>query len=321
MQSLRPCKLIKIRKITNKLDLFRNYSNKNDDSSNNDGKSFVDKQEHKNEITALTISSSNKIFFNCYKCGALCTNLNSTILKYSKCVKCNNSLAIFSNETKTQFVPKIETETSKQAFKFKKLPPPKTICQFLDKYIIGQNNSKKVISVAVYNHYKKINNNLSKSIKLDSVKPRNSDYSVMKLDDSKISLKGNYINEQYLFMLKFNYFSDFYRIKKLKEQQEQRSSILYSDKHEIKLEKSNILMIGPTGTGKTLLASTVAKCLDVPFVICDCTTLTQAGYVGEDVESIIAKLFQNSDYNTEKCQQGIVFLDEIDKISSVPGKF
>jgi ATP-dependent Clp protease ATP-binding subunit ClpX len=78
-------------------------------------------------------------------------------------------------------------------------------------------------------------------------------------------------------------------------------------------------MLGPTGTGKTLLASTVAKCLDVPFVICDCTTLTQAGYVGEDVESIIAKLFQNSDYNIEKCQQGIVFLDEIDKISSVPG--
>ena len=78
-------------------------------------------------------------------------------------------------------------------------------------------------------------------------------------------------------------------------------------------------MLGPTGTGKTLLASTVAKCLDVPFVICDCTTLTQAGYVGEDVESIIAKHLQNTDYNIEKCQQGIVFLDEIDKISSVPG--
>lgn len=98
-----------------------------------------------------------------------------------------------------------------------------------------------------------------------------------------------------------------------------RSSILYTDKHDIKLDKSNILMLGPTGSGKTLLAQIVAKCLDVPFVICDCTTLTQAGYVGEDVESIISKLLQESNYNIEKCQQGIVFLDEVDKIGSVPG--
>jgi ATP-dependent Clp protease ATP-binding subunit ClpX len=98
-----------------------------------------------------------------------------------------------------------------------------------------------------------------------------------------------------------------------------RSSILYTDKHEIKLDKSNILMLGPTGSGKTLLAQTVARCLDVPFAICDCTTLTQAGYVGEDVESVIAKLLQDANYNIEKCQQGIVFLDEVDKIGSVPG--
>jgi len=100
---------------------------------------------------------------------------------------------------------------------------------------------------------------------------------------------------------------------------EKRSSILSSDKHELKLEKSNILMLGPTGSGKTLLAQTIAKCLDVPFAICDCTTLTQAGYVGEDVESVIAKLLQDANYNIEKCQQGIVFLDEVDKIGSVPG--
>lgn len=98
-----------------------------------------------------------------------------------------------------------------------------------------------------------------------------------------------------------------------------RSSILYTDKHEIKLDKSNILMLGPTGSGKTLLAQTVARCLDVPFAICDCTTLTQAGYVGEDVESVIAKLLQDANYNVDKCQQGIVFLDEVDKIGSVPG--
>jgi ATP-dependent Clp protease ATP-binding subunit ClpX len=98
-----------------------------------------------------------------------------------------------------------------------------------------------------------------------------------------------------------------------------KSAILESDQHEIRLDKSNILMLGPTGSGKTLLASTVAKCLDVPFAICDCTTLTQAGYVGEDVESVIGKLLQDANYNVERCQQGIIFLDEVDKIGSVPG--
>ncbi|CAO2634577.1 ATP-dependent Clp protease ATP-binding subunit clpX-like, mitochondrial, partial [Lemmus lemmus] len=121
----------------------------------------------------------------------------------------------------------------------------------LDKYVVGQSFAKKVLSVAVYNHYKRIYNNIP--------------------DD------------------------------------------------DIKLEKSNILLLGPTGSGKTLLAQTLAKCLDVPFAICDCTTLTQAGYVGEDIESVIAKLLQDANYNVEKAQQGIVFLDEVDKIGSVPG--
>jgi len=86
---------------------------------------------------------------------------------------------------------------------------------------------------------------------------------------------------------------------------------------EMLLEKSNILLLGPTGSGKTLLAQTLAKCLDVPFAICDCTTLTQAGYVGEDIESVISKLLVDANYDVEKCQQGIVFLDEVDKISCV----
>ena len=82
------------------------------------------------------------------------------------------------------------------------------------------------------------------------------------------------------------------------------SDVINSDKYDLRLEKSNILMLGPTGSGKTLLAQTIAKCLDVPFAICDCTTLTQAGYVGEDVESVIAKLLQDANYNVERCQQG-----------------
>lgn len=89
------------------------------------------------------------------------------------------------------------------------------------------------------------------------------------------------------------------------------SDILESTSNEIRLEKSNILMLGPTGSGKTLLAQTLARCLDVPFAICDCTTLTQAGYVGEDIESVIAKLLQDANYDVERAQRGIVFLDEV----------
>lgn len=97
------------------------------------------------------------------------------------------------------------------------------------------------------------------------------------------------------------------------------SDILDSKQHQLKLEKSNILLLGPTGSGKTLLAQTIAQCLDVPFAICDCTTLTQAGYVGEDIESVIAKLLQDANYAVERAQMGIVFLDEVDKIGAVPG--
>ena len=131
-----------------------------------------------------------------------------------------------------------------------KAPKPQEIKDYLDQYVIGQDRAKKVLSVAVYNHYKRISHNLDQ-----------------RPDDG------------------------------------------------VELEKSNILLVGPTGTGKTLLARTIAKMLDVPFTIVDATVLTEAGYVGEDVESILTRLLQEADFDLARAERGIVFIDEIDKIA------
>ena len=140
-----------------------------------------------------------------------------------------------------------EIEQNKESNSLENLPTPSKIKEFLDQYVIGQEYAKKVLSVAVYNHYKRLN-----------------------------SKKSN---------------------------------------KDVDIQKSNVILIGSTGSGKTLLAQTLAKILDVPFAISDATTLTEAGYVGEDVENIILKLVQNANYDIEKAQRGIVYIDEIDKIS------
>ncbi len=144
----------------------------------------------------------------------------------------------------------LKDEEKNTAFEKIELPTPEEIKNKLDDYIVGQEDAKRVLAVAVYNHYKRINYNFSNS-----------------------------------------------------------------DDKDIELEKSNILMVGPTGSGKTLLAKTLAKILKVPFASADATTLTEAGYVGDDVENILLKLIQNADYDISKAQRGIIYIDEIDKIA------
>lgn len=153
------------------------------------------------------------------------------------------------NVAQTILDDELEEEEEAPAFEMKELPTPHEIKKNLDDYVIGQEAAKKTLSVAVYNHYKRLQSNSNK------------------------------------------------------------------DKDDVELQKSNIIMVGPTGSGKTLLAQTLAKFLDVPFAIADATSLTEAGYVGEDVENCLLKLIQAADFDIAKAERGIIYIDEIDKIA------
>ncbi|MBU8902665.1 MAG: ATP-dependent Clp protease ATP-binding subunit ClpX [Victivallales bacterium] len=164
---------------------------------------------------------------------------------------------LYQKESKGKAKAKPKTTDLKTTVDSLIVPKPKQIKTDLDKYVIGQERAKRVLSVAVHNHYKRLQTQFKKAAEHG----------------------------------------------------------LHEDFDDVEIEKSNVLMIGPTGTGKTLLAQTLARLLHVPFCICDATTITEAGYVGEDVENIILRLVQAADYNIEKAQIGIIYIDEIDKVA------
>ncbi|CAJ1056497.1 ATP-dependent Clp protease ATP-binding subunit clpX-like%2C mitochondrial isoform X2 [Xyrichtys novacula] len=250
----------------------------------------------------------------CPKCGDPCTHVETFVssTRFVKCEKCHHFFVVLSETDSKKGLnkePESAAEAVKLAFAQKPPPPPKKIYAYLDKYVVGQSYAKKVLAVAVYNHYKRIYNNIPAGSrqqveveKQPSLTPREL------LQIAGISPHGNALGA-----------SMQQQASQQAPQERRGGEVLDSTHTDIKLEKSNIILLGPTGSGKTLLAQTLARCLDVPFAICDCTTLTQAGYVGEDIESVIAKLLQDANYSVDKAQQGIVFLDEVDKIGSVPG--
>lgn len=182
----------------------------------------------------------------CSMCGASDRPDNPVVKVFDGLNLCTDCIKFIEDARDSQ-IKKTDSRGKDSLSDNKEVPKPKEIKEFLDQYIIGQDEAKKYLSVAVYNHYKRIN-----------------------------------------------------------QQQEG---------DDVDIEKSNVILVGPTGTGKTLLAKTIAKLLDVPFTIVDATVLTEAGYVGEDIESLLTRLLQACDYDVERAERGIVFIDEIDKIA------
>lgn len=275
-----------------------------DTTTSNGGNNGSDGKEPPNKKNTLA----------CPKCGDPCTHVETFVssTRFVKCEKCHHFFVVLS-EVDSKKTLKDDPKTGHR----KPPPPPKKIMEYLDRHVVGQDMAKKVLSVAVYNHYKRIYHNIppatqqtaATSQQIDSIS-RNDLLHISGIGHTMMSSAPTEVPRPPLSQSAANNTATSGTL---------GSDLLDKKTHELKLEKSNILMLGPTGSGKTLIAQTIAKCLDVPFAICDCTTLTQAGYVGEDIESVIAKLLQDANYSVDRAQTGIVFLDEVDKIGAVPG--
>lgn len=189
----------------------------------------------------MAVKSQPKV---CSMCGSVDCTTSPVVQILDGLNLCTDCIKFIDDARDSQLKKRVRVKSDKSSKT--SIPKPKEIKEFLDQYIIGQEEAKKYLSVAVYNHYKRING---------------------------------------------------------------------QEEDDVDIEKSNIILVGPTGTGKTLLAKTIARLLDVPFTIVDATVLTEAGYVGEDIESLLTRLLQTCDYDVEKAEKGIVFIDEIDKIA------
>lgn len=200
----------------------------------------------------------------CMMCGAMETADTTVVQVFDGLTLCTDCISYIDTARDNAMAEK-SAATPDCVHAKEDIPTPHEIRDYLDQYVIGQDEAKKYLSVAVYNHYKRIAQ--------ESAKDKNAPKAAL------------------------------------------RSAIAKADAGDVDIEKSNIIMVGPTGTGKTLLAKSIARLLDVPFAIVDATVLTEAGYVGEDIESLLTRLLQNCDYNVERAEKGIVFIDEIDKIA------
>ncbi|XP_037951387.1 ATP-dependent Clp protease ATP-binding subunit clpX-like, mitochondrial isoform X2 [Teleopsis dalmanni] len=254
---------------------------------------------------------TDKNMLSCPKCGNPCSQVETFVssTRFVKCAKCNHFFVVLSEVDSKK---NLKEEAKNQR---KPPPPPQKIMEYLDRHVVGQDFAKKVLSVAVYNHYKRIHHNLPQVNTQPQMPSTTADamgrdlLHISGIGHTIANSSGTEVPQKPTLAHGLG----------TANHTETGSEILEKQNYEVKLEKSNILMLGPTGSGKTLIAQTIARCLDVPFAICDCTTLTQAGYVGEDIESVISKLLQDANYNVERAQTGIVFLDEVDKIGAVPG--
>lgn len=207
---------------------------------------------------------AKKVTARCMMCGSTDTKESPVVEVFDGLTLCTDCIA-YIDRARDEALSKQAKSDPVNTHKIADIPTPHEIKAYLDQYVIGQEDAKKYLSVAVYNHYKRID----QEARRDKSAPKSTLKDALKLtaDD------------------------------------------------EVEIEKSNIIMVGPTGTGKTLLAKSIARLLDVPFAIVDATVLTEAGYVGEDIESLLTRLLQNCDYDVERAERGIVFIDEIDKIA------
>uniref|UniRef100_A0A914ZSA9 ATP-dependent Clp protease ATP-binding subunit clpX-like, mitochondrial n=1 Tax=Parascaris univalens TaxID=6257 RepID=A0A914ZSA9_PARUN len=243
-----------------------------------------------------------KSTYHCRECGKPL----KTTTRYFHCESCNRLYSGGPSDEEAQKWNILKANETSQ-----KPPYPLQISEYLDRFVVGQSQAKKTLAVGVYQHYRRLNHNIENNV------------GSIASGASELARNGSNMPRGVLYQEDYRTVRGDIRVSAYSEPStapQRPTSPLFRSIPEteppIRLEKSNILLLGPSGVGKTFVTQTLARILDVPIALCDCTSMTQAGYVGEDVESVIQKLVQNAGGNVDRAQQGIVFLDEIDKIAA-----